>query len=87
MANLISVSLFSGYDGDAASVAVSPSLPFVINTSDIQSVRAITENPTVPGVNTLLQVRYVSGNATLVGNLLVNETAAAITTAANAALS
>jgi len=84
MAQLISISTFTGYDGSTASVAVSPSVPLTINVADIQSVRDYTETPTIPGVNALLQVRYVTGNSTRLGELLINESASAIIAAANA---
>lgn len=85
MANLITVSAFTGYDGDTQSVSPSPSVSMLINTFHIQDVQAYA-GTAISGVNTRLTVSYQSGNSNLLGTLLVNEAVSDIKTAANAAL-
>ncbi len=79
MANLISVSVFQNPDGTNES----PSLTHLIPVDTFQSVTAKSTTG-ISGVNTVVSVKYYKGNNRLTGDYLVNESVAAVLTAANA---
>jgi hypothetical protein len=86
MAVAVSVNVLQTPDGTTFSGLANPCPVFLVGTANIQEVVAASagQQAILPGVQSVITVKYQNGNNVLTGAYLVGQTVATLTTSINA---